>query len=127
MYSSESEISALGLYVTVKNISPTGAVMIFNRHTLDGQGEELIFGDEFLLQRQTDSGWENLPTVIDSYGFNSIAHLIPSDGSVEMEVDWEWLYGELSPGEYRIGKRVLDSADGGKSEEYMVYAQFVLN
>jgi len=37
------------------------------------------------------------------------------------------MYGELAPGEYRIGKSVLDLRGSGDFDKYMVYAHFILN
>ena len=39
----------------------------------------------------------------------------------EQKIDWQWLYGKLSPGTYRIRKTVTA---GGKS--YELYAGFLL-
>ena len=61
------------------------------------------------------------------YGFHDIAYTIATENTTESELNWEWLYGELPPGEYRIGKNVMDFRGSGDYDQYMVYACFILN
>lgn len=37
---------------------------------------------------------------------------------------WEQVYGAIEPGEYRIGKSVLDHRAPGDNDKYMIYACF---
>ncbi len=46
------------------------------------------------------------------------------DSSVEWEVNWEWLYGSLSAGTYRIGKEVMDFRGAGDYDQEFFYAKF---
>ena len=55
--------------------------------------------------------------------------LIPKNGETEMETNWEWLYGKLEPGTYKITKTVLDSGASGEGDSlnrYTVSAQFLI-
>ena len=61
------------------------------------------------------------------YGFDSIAYMIAAGERTECELDWEWLYGELPAGEYRVEKAVHDFRGTGDFDEYTVYEHFVLN
>ena len=54
------------------------------------------------------------------------AWLIPLNGEVSWDVDWNWLYGALPDGDYRIGKDVMDWRAPGDSDNQMVYAEFSL-
>lgn len=47
--------------------------------------------------------------------------------SSEHELDWEWLYGSLASGTYRIQKSVTDFRATGDYDKYTVYAEFILN
>jgi hypothetical protein len=41
-------------------------------------------------------------------------------------VDWEWIYGSLEKGEFRIVKDILDSNGVGGYETYYLAAEFTL-
>jgi hypothetical protein len=61
------------------------------------------------------------------YGFNSIAYQLKRDEITDFKIDWEWLYGELEPGEYRIRKEVMDFVETGSNDKYMLYVHFMIN
>lgn len=124
--SSESQIDEIGLSFSLKNISSTRATLIFRQYDADAPKGELVFGDDYFIEVQRDGKWESVPVVIKNAGFNAIAHIIFPEDSVEQEISWEWLYGELAPGEYRIGKSILESNESGGHQNYMIYAQFIL-
>lgn len=136
----ESQISEIGLSLSLKDISPTGATLVFNLYDAEAANGQLIYGDDFTMEVLTDGEWESAPIILEgNYGFHDIAYLItPEDGDsgnvsatgntiVESEISWEWLYGELKPGEYRLGKSIFDTVENGNSRSYMIYAHFILN
>ena len=63
-------------------------------------------------------------TIIDNYAWNAIAYLIPKDGTYEKEINWEWLYGKLPKGNYRIGKEIMDFRESGNFDKRIFYAYF---
>ena len=80
------------------------------------------------MEQKVNGNWEEVPVVVEgNYGFHDIAYIIKNGDITESELDWEWLYGELEPGEYRIKKSVLDTVESGKNDKYVVYAYFILN
>ena len=46
-----------------------------------------------------------MKTRISNYGFNEIGWLTDENGELTMTVDWEWLYGKLPAGHYRLLKQ----------------------
>ena len=128
VYDDESWINEIELNFSLKNISPTGATLVFNQHDADAPKGELIYGEDFVIEVLKNGEWEEVPIPLEgNYGFNAIAIMLPCEEISEREIDWEWLYGELEPGEYRIGKSVDDFIESGNYEKYMVYAHFILN
>ena len=51
--------------------------------------------------------------------------MIRPEGEAEIETDWNWIYGVLEPGTYRIIKSVIDHRDSG-NKAYTLYAQFLI-
>lgn len=47
-------------------------------------------------------------------------------GSGEIIVDWEWLYGKLSAGDYRMVKEALFVRSPGDYDKFPLYAAFTL-
>ena len=40
------------------------------------------------------------------------------------EIDWNWLYGELPAGKYRIGKEIMDFRGTGDYDTSIYFAEF---
>ena len=116
----ESENDTIAVLMEVRHVTPTGATVRFHQYDNMDHGA-LIYGQGFYLERQTDSGWEKLPEVIDEWAFTEEGYPIPQGGEAEIDTQWEWLYGALGPGTYRICKSVWRG-----EAEYKLCAQFVL-
>ena len=128
VYNDDSWMDEIKLDFSLKNISSTGATLVFSQHDPDAPKGELMYGEDYVIEVKRNGEWEEAPIVVEgNYGFDAIAILIKSGDTVERELDWEWLYGELEPGEYRIRKEVHDFIETGNFDEYMVYAYFILN
>lgn len=128
VYNAESEISEIGLHFSLKNVSSTGATLVFNQYDADAPTGELEYGEDFVIEQQRNGKWESVPvTVKGDYGFNAIAYMITAGDTTKKELDWEWLYGALAPGEYRIQKTVNDFRSSGDYSQYTAYARFILN
>lgn len=128
IYDDESWVDEIDLYFSLKNITVTGAIYVFEQHDAQAPKGQLIYGDDFVIEVRKDGKWEEAPIPIEgNYGFNAIAHIIKLEDRTEEEISWEWLYGELAPGEYRIGKSVSDHIEPGNNNNYMIYAHFILS
>ena len=128
VYNEESQISEIALSFSLKKISPTGATLVFDQYDADAPKGELSYGEDYVIEVLKDGKWEETPiTVEGDYAFYAIGYNLPCEKISEKEIDWHWLYGELAPGEYRIGKGVIDLIESGNFDEYMVYAHFTLN
>jgi hypothetical protein len=57
VYESDSELEELGLMVSAKNVSKTGATLIFQQFDSSVQ-TELSFGENIIIEKKTESGWK---------------------------------------------------------------------
>ena len=53
--------------------------------------------------------------------------MIQKEDTTQWDVNWEWLYGELPAGEYRIGKEIMNFRGAGDYDTEMLYAGFVID
>lgn len=90
--------------VTIRmfDISSTGATVIIK----DTNDEPYLYGEWYKLQKEIDGQWQDVPTVIDNYSFTAIGYLPDENGEVKYDIDWQWLYGKLPAGNYRLWKEV---------------------
>ena len=112
-----------GISCYVKDL--TNHSMIFQIEQFGGSYDgQLQTGEWFQIYQREEDEWEALPTnpLID-YAFASVAYPIAKNDITEFEIEWEWLYGELPPGEYRLDKEVMDFVAGHEHPEeiYSVY------
>lgn len=95
---------------------------------VNNSDNQCIYGEFFLLEKKINENWYQVPVVIaDNYGFNSIGYELNSGGSSEWAVDWDWLYGSLKKGEYRIVKDILNFKGTGDYDTYYLAAEFTIN
>ena len=128
IYQNESENERIGLHLFLEGISSTGAMLCYNQYNKEAPTGQLEDGDDFAIEVKKDGEWEEAPIAVEGdYGFNDIAYTISPDGTTRRELNWEWLYGELAPGEYRIRKGVTDFRGAGDYDNYVLYAYFTLN
>ena len=92
---------AANVTMTLSDVTPTGAVVTIQ----DDNTDPFVYGEWFVIEREKDGGWYEVRTKISDYGFNEIGWLTDDQGGLTMTVDWEWLYGKLPAGQYRILKQ----------------------
>ena len=109
--------------MTLSDITPTGLTVHFKQY-YEAEHGELIYGGSYQLQRQDGDVWEDVPTIIENWGFDDVGYVFPDDGIADISIDWEWLYGRLDPGTYRITKTLLEGS--GSVKEYPLTAQFII-
>ena len=115
-----------GVTVTLRDISYVGANLIIRRED-DDDGAEVIYGETYIIQRQVDGEWQDAETVPDNYGFPMVGYNVPGGEKASIYYNWEWLYGVLEPGEYRMVWDVSRKESGAASTQtYREYIRFCL-
>ena len=98
----QHQIQVENVTIQISAISPTGATLIIT----DTNPEPYLYGEWYKIQRLTDGQWQDLPHVIDNAAFNAMGYIPDENGEVKFTINWEWLYGTLPAGTYRIFKEV---------------------
>lgn len=87
--------------------------------------QEVNYGEAYKLEKMCESGdWENVDPVIENAGFNAIAYIVNPKSSRQMKIDWEWLYGKLPRGTYRIMIDAWKINDAGTWDEIPLETTF---
>lgn len=114
-----------GLTLTAKDVTPTGLTVVFTQEGGKPSGE-LNSGSYYQIQRYTNGKWTDADWLLQEYdvGWTAEAWIIGNNDSVEFSHSWEWLYGELPAGKYRIGKEIMDFRKPGDYDTEMYWAYF---
>ncbi len=116
-----------GLKLTVRNITPTKLNVAFEQQDGKPSGK-LLTGSYYSLEKLENGNWTELEPIIpkDQMSFSDEGLPILPDRTTEYPVDWTEFYGELAPGSYRIGKKVMDYRATADYDEKIYYAAFDL-
>ena len=85
---------------SITDISQTGATIIIK----DTNVIKYTYGEWYKMEKEMDGVWYELPTKIKEYGFDSKGYNVDEKNEVKFDINWEWLYGKLPTGSYRIIK-----------------------
>ena len=88
-------------------LTNAGATLIIKDRT----GDDHTYGDWYRIDKKENNEWVEQQPLIDDYGFNMMGYLPDDNNEVELATDWEWLYGDLEVGYYRIVKTLPDGTE----------------
>ena len=112
-----------GLTLSVKAVTSTGLTLVCSRRGGNPTGE-LECGTDYHLKVLEDGTWKDVPTVIEEYAWNSLAYWIEEGQDTEFTYSWEWLYGKLPAGTYRLTKGFMDFRGTGDYDTAMYWVEF---
>lgn len=111
-----------GITLSVTDVTPTGLTVVFKQSGGNPTGE-LMTGSYYRLENKD----KELAYIVEGdVAWTAEAYMIQKDGETEMQANWEWLYGTLEPGTYRIFKGVTDFRGPGDFDEKEYYAEFTV-
>jgi len=122
----ENERADWGLVLTASSATPTGLTLTFIQSGGQPTGN-LQYDSKYWLERKDGEGWTRRSDILEpsvNLAWTDEAYMIPIGGQTSQEVDWSWLYGQLPPGRYRIGKEVMDFREAGDYDTQDYYAEF---
>ncbi len=97
-----SEIEGITMMVKDDTSTRSGATIIItdlNKNKYD---------EWYKIEKYTNNEWKNLKTKAENGWLNLPGYLVNDSHILEINVDWESLYGKLGDGRYRLIKRVSD-------------------
>jgi len=112
-----------GLTLSVKDVTPVGLTLVCSRRGGNPTGE-LECGTDYHLKVLEDGTWKDVPTVIEEYAWNSLAYWIWEGQDTEFTYSWEWLYGKLPAGTYRLTKGFMDFRGTGDYDTAVYWVEF---
>ncbi|MFY9176075.1 MAG: immunoglobulin-like domain-containing protein [Caldicoprobacterales bacterium] len=115
-----------GVSIKIKDgtVSSTGLTLVLENNS----EKECIYSESYVLEEKINDQWYQVPVVIEGdYGFEDIGYELNPGDKREWEVNWEWLYGSLDKGEYRIIKDILDFRETGDFDTHYLAAEFAIN
>ena len=112
-----------GITLTAKNVTSKGMTLVCSQSGGEITGE-LECGSDYSLLVNTNGVWNAVPYLVDEVAWTAEAYGLPLDGSIEFELKWERLYGELPAGTYRIVKGFMDFRGPGDYDSATFHTEF---
>ena len=111
-----------GLTLSVKDVTESGLTLVCTQSGGELTGE-LQTGSDYKLIVLKEA-WEDVPTIIEDYGWTAEAYMIAEDDVTEFEYNWEWLHGKLPAGTYRLVKGFTDFRESGDYDNFTYWVEF---
>jgi len=109
--------------VVDSSISNQGLTVLFN-YSGDNNGST---GSWFSLFYYEDNVWKDPQYIVDEdVMWTSEAYIVEKNKTSEMQVNWDWLYGELSTGRYLIVKQFINHREPGDYDIYYLASEFTI-
>lgn len=130
--SEESNLPSISAPWTEEVNTFLGAELHFEKYS-ETQGDlefvnqsdkDLQYGEWFDIQRRVNGEWYSLSYIIDGVAFHQVAYRLPKGETSVNNVNWNWMYGELPAGEYRIVTDVIDYRAPGDFDKYYLAEEF---
>ena len=118
------EANDWGLSLSVKNVASAGATLVISQSSGSPSGE-LWYGPAYKIQSLNGDTWEDVPYVTEAdVEWTEEIYMVEMDTDCEIVLSWDWLYGNLPEGQYRIVKEFMDFRSSGDYDKENYYADF---
>lgn len=114
-----------GIELTTENVTPTSLTLVCTQSGGSPTGD-LETGSFYFIEEKVEDKWlavEMIPSKYD-IAWTEVAWIILMNETIKWEVNWKDIYGELSDGNYRIGKKVHDFRKTADYDEKIYYGDF---
>lgn len=112
-----NEVNGVTMTIKKGTLNESGATIIIT----DKTGKENIYGQEYRIDKFENNNWKEMDIILnENYGWILLGYRVDKDNKLEMQINWEWLYGKLDSGEYRIVKFLGNSEKKYFSVEFTI-------
>lgn len=101
------DLNGVSMSIKEGTLTNIGATIVIK----DISNRENIYGEDFTIEKYDNGIWIELDNINDLI-FNTIGYTVGDDKKLELEVNWEYFYGKLEKGTYRILKTTGKSGEG---------------
>jgi len=116
----------LGITLTAENVTSTGLTLICTQAGGDITGE-LQTGSYYKLEQWVDDFiWVEVPYLVENIGWTEETYPIKEGSTMQWEINWDNIYGELPAGIYRLEKTILDVRTPGDYDTMKYYVEFTI-
>lgn len=112
-----NDLSEVSMRIKDGTLTSTGATVIIT----DTSGRNNVYGSSFRVDKFENNEWKEVKKVHNDYAFTSMGYYVDKDGKLEFNCNWEYMYGKLSKGRYRI---VKDTSEPGEIPRHYITAEF---
>ncbi len=113
-----------GITLRTRDETAAGLTLIIEQFGGNPSGE-LQTGAAYLLETTIDDEWQAVETKTgEPLVWNDLAYMIKKNDITEMKINWQYAYGELKPGFYRLSKEVTDFRETGVYDEKVYQVHF---
>ncbi len=116
------DLDEWGISLSAKNITNKGLTILCEQFGGSPTGE-LQTGEAFSLEYSDNGDWK--PYLID-YAWHQVVYMVKKNDITELNVDWEFLYGELPPGYYKLKKEFIDFRGAGDFDKNIYELYFTI-
>lgn len=118
-----NDLTNVRLEIVEDTLSREGLILLI----VNESDKTLVYNGSFFLEQKVDGKWYEVKDILDGkFGFEDIGYGTDPQDSSELVIQWEWLYGELNSGEYRLIKDVLDFRASGDYDKHYLAVEFEL-
>lgn len=118
---SNIEFIEKGISLSIKEgtLTKTGTTLILkNNSDIDVQ-----YGNPYEIEIKKDGEWHKINVELN---FTLPAYELKSKDTKEIKLNWEYGYGKLAKGEYRIIKSIDVEKENGTFENFYISAEFII-
>lgn len=119
----ETEGPNCGITLSLKRVKPSGLTLVCTQSGGELTGR-LMTNFEYSVQVLENGEWVNVPTIKKHIYTSGQAYFIPMDDRTKLKINWEWRYGKLTPGTYRILYEFEDYRGPGDYDTATYFAEF---
>ena len=117
-----NDVAGLSLEIKANTVSESGLTVIIRNSTQN----EYTFGSIYWVEKKINDKWYQVPYILENTAWSAEGYRVIENNSIEMEVNWEWINGKLSAGNYRIIKDCIYLRAPGDYDKYYVSAEFII-